>query len=818
MYDTRCKLLRMIPVILAMILLSFATQNSFANSTDYDGTWSSTLSCGPLLRPGPNPGGFSRPLSFSIDKGVGRFEETRGKNIIKWEMQINTKKASAVGYGSGGNRGFQFRLSGKITTDSTIILKGAIYADGNVHRDCTLTGLLGVPSSASIAGKAKSAAAQANVAAPIVQMPKPAPITQATKPAVSMPINITERPRALSFEDLKSVQTALQAAGYYSGVVDGIAGSRTEAAIAAWQSAQKMNPTGFTTESQFATLKKQAEVISSQSAKIEINRKPENSAIQRKIENPSASSLGLVNSQSTLQDKFSNQLGSQTAEKIFVGNAGDILLFTNEQPQAPHFFRRVTGEGAFRNNKMNICSVGSVRSLDGVFARYATRALSKLSMNISPQSSSPWTTACGAINANAKDDVIAVLRSDLIKSSPLQEQIFGALAEKKLRLFNQIDRSPFDLLIARREANGLALAAQLKAGTLNGLGLLATQTANMTVCATSGGDAEFVKKVVQDINASILAGKEPGPNPKLIFADIDDVFIRTKRDECGFVYGDGSTLKLMADAFQRDGFSVYLVQDVISKDKADALLAQVKTERAAATSRLSNDQAEQARRAEEERRIKLEQQAAELQAQAQRRIALEQQERLEEVRRANDEAARREELERIRRVVSSRGRAIQDTLDMRIRKHIASLVKEVADTKQRAKLGQVLTVAEQRALDARNEADRLVKDFPIWSQKVSQRAKEEWDFGDIKASLEDYGQAKWRGRTIEAISVRVETPMSNAVIGERTNDCTIFTWINDEEFKFWRQNLSSDCAAYEADFKKWANVNQFISQWKLPAN
>ena len=127
----------------------------------------------------------------------------------------------------------------------------------------------------------------------------------------------------------------------------------------------------------------------------------------------------------------------------------------------------------------------------------------------------------------------------------------------------------------------------------------------------------------------------------------------------------------------------------------------------------------------------------------------------------------------------------------------------------------VLTEQQQRELQVQFASARLDGQFAIWSQQISKSVKEEWEFGDIKASLEDYGQAKWRGRNIEAISVRVEFPMTNKVIGERMTGCTVFTWINDEEFSFWRQTASSACNAYEADFKPWAVANQFTSQWKL---
>jgi len=629
--------------------------------------------------------------------------------------------------------------------------------------------------------------------------------------------NTPPRPNALSYEDTVAIQAALKAAGLYSGVVDGLAGPGTEAAITAWQQAQKMTPTGVLTTAQLVMLKQQATPLPNRSTPPATVTVAPTRVTPNVIEEPT-SGQRMAGIKVALRDKFSSRIGVEVSERLFIGNDGDILLFTNEQPQAPNFFRRVTGEGAFRNNKMNVCSLGSARNLDETFARYSARALPKLLPSVSAQAPLPWSTSCSAIPGNSKDDVLAILRGDVVKDPSMQEQLSTALTEKKLRLFNQIDRSPFDLLMAQREVNARALQGQLRAGTLNGLGLLVTRTPNTVVCATKGQDAEYLKRVIADLNAGILMGKEPGLDPKLVFAEIDDLFLRTKRDECGFVFGDGPMLKLMAEAFERDGFLVSLLPVIMSKEKADELVAQLSTERAAASSRLSNDQAEQARRKEETQRLQSEQQAAELQRQAQRRIAIEQQERLDEARRANDENARREELERIRRVVASRGRAIQDTLDARIRKHIASLVKEVADTKQRAKLGQVLTQQEQRALDAKNESDRLEKDFPIWSREIGKNAKEEWEFADIKASLEDYGQAKWRGRSVEAISVRVHFPMSNAIIGERATGCTIFTWINDEEFKFWRQSMSSECANYESDFKKWTSANQFTSQWKLPGS
>ena len=615
--------------------------------------------------------------------------------------------------------------------------------------------------------------------------------------------------------DLSELQTILKDAGFYKSSIDGLYGPGMEAAISAWQKKQSVSQTGYLTPAQIVVVKQQQATNQAAASPTPSTYTPTAATLAAKPSDDPTAGLRVIGNKAQLRDKYTQRVGNLEAERLFMGNDSDILLFTNEQAQAPHFVRRVTGDGVFRDNKMTVCGVGNARSMDDVFARYATRTLLKANPGITPQSQMPWTNSCSSMSANSEDDVLAVLRSDLINYPALQEQLITALADRKLRWFNQIDRSPFDILLAQRSANERLLTAQLKAGKLDGVGLLATRTANTAVCAVRAEDAEYVKRAVADINLGILVDKKPGEDAKIYSADIDDVFVFTKRDQCGFVFGDGATLKMMSDAFERDGFVVSLVPVIVPKDKADALLAQLQTERAVSASRVSNDQTEQARLAQEALKRQAEQQAAELQRQSQRQVTLEQQQKLDEVRKQNDETARREELERIRKVVASRGRALQDVLDTRIRRHIGSVVQEVNETKRRAKLRQVLTEQQQAELTSRYETERLDGQFATWSQIISRNVKEEWEFGDIKASLEDYGQAKWRGRNIEAISVRVEFPMTNAVIGERMTGCTVFTWINDEEFRFWRQTASAACNAYDADFRTWAVANQFTSQWKL---
>ena len=554
------------------------------------------------------------------------------------------------------------------------------------------------------------------------------------------PAQREERQRfyALPIADMRAIQAALQAGGFNLSAIDGIYSPGMEAAIIAWQSRLGVSQTGFLTPAQIVALRQQQAAAEAAPAPTPLPTPtpplPSAPVLATPPSTDPAAGLRGMSVKAQLRDKFAPRIGTVDAERLFMGNDGDILLFSNEYARAPHFFRRVTGDGAFRDNKMVVCSVGNVRNMDDVFARYATRALLKAVPDVAPQSPTPWNTSCGALAANSQNDLLAVLRSDLINYPTLQDQLIAAMTAKYLRWFNQIDRSPFDILLAQREANARQLTAQMRAGTLDGMGLLATPTANTAVCATKAHDGEYVKRLVADINLGILVDKKPGEDPKIFIAEIDDVFVYTKRDQCGFVFGDGATLKLMSEAFERDGFAVSLVPVIVPKDKADALLAQLQSERAVARARVTNDQTEQARLAQDALRRQQEQQAAELQQQAQRQAALDQQQALEQASRRNDEAARREELARMRNVVASRGRALQDGLDARLRKHMVSVVQEVRDTKVRAQLGQVLSEQQQRELQVKYAADRLEREFPTWAQQLSKSVKEEWELGDIKAS------------------------------------------------------------------------------------
>ena len=278
-------------------------------------------------------------------------------------------------------------------------------------------------------------------------------------------------------------------------------------------------------------------------------------------------------------------------------------------------------------------------------------------------------------------------------------------------------------------------------------------------------------------------------------ADADAIFLAFKRHECTAAVAPAGILRDVMAGLIRDGFKVEVDAGVITADQLAAWKVMSAQE-------LADAQQKQKEATEAERQRETQQQAAE-----------QDQQKLDAQRRANDEAARREELDRMRAQVASRANAVADDFSKKIQRHIASVVTEVNDTKLRAKSGRVLSAREQADLQAKYAADRL--DFDTWPELVANLVKQGWEISPPQVGIEDYGRAQWKQRTIEAITVRMEFPIVNRVIGERKTVCEAFIFINDDEFQFIRQPQAVPCDDYARTFEQWAQANAFVSQWKL---
>jgi hypothetical protein len=263
----------------------------------------------------------------------------------------------------------------------------------------------------------------------------------------------------------------------------------------------------------------------------------------------------------------------------------------------------------------------------------------------------------------------------------------------------------------------------------------------------------------------------------LVATSANAIFLDLKKHDCFAAIAPAGALKAVAMALERDKITVEIDGGTLDSEK----LASWKV---LAAQDLLVEQEQQAKLLKAQREADAKQQAEDEQRQA-----------LEAERQKNDEAARQERIQEMRKLVASKANAVVDGFSDQLGSYMTTVRNEVASKQTSSR--QPLSI------------------FQPWTDAFATQIRQGWEFQAIKATVEDYGRAEWMNRTIEAISVRVEFPRMNRLIGEKQVDCIDFIWINDEEFGFRRNAKAVLCAKYGQEFFEWTQQNKFRSQWTL---
>ena len=101
--------------------------------------------------------------------------------------------------------------------------------------------------------------------------------------------------------------------------------------------------------------------------------------------------------------------------------------------------------------------------------------------------------------------------------------------------------------------------------------------------------------------------------------------------------------------------------------------------------------------------------------------------------------------------------------------------------------------------------------YPAWY--ADQRTKG-WIFESTVPAPKDYGMAKWKGRQIETVIAEIKVLMKNPDLGEYSETCWFAGYINDAEFKRYREPFVSECKNTEA-LDTWRGQHSFTTQWDL---
>lgn len=635
--------------------------------------------------------------------------------------------------------------------------------------------------------------------------------TPPTPTVKSTPDNATSN-KPITFaqtaDQIAEMQRWLNTLGYYKGVTDGILGPATIDAIARWRLSQNMSPEGFVTIEERERMRAQAVIRNKQSPDDKTKAPP----ILATPATPSVPPGAFLKSDepafAKVRENYINEIGREPVDNLLLGDPRDLVFLFNETATAPNGVRGLSGNITFKSNRIAICRVLDSNSplefIDYVKREWLTKGKMLANYEYQETRCSLDFSKAGAPKIATFDLFMIERRWLLTPDQELTQGIVDLIRRKVLSVYSIAEWPPFEILQQTRRSEAAQNLRSLKDGSLAGFGMLVIPNNSNVFCGSEAEDRRVLIEVANQLNRSILEpSRRMVGDATLLQSSADDVFVSVKRNACGFVLGEAQFLGTINSALVRDGIESDLAPLWLSPAKFDELVKDVQSRAALAKTKLEKEQQQQRLASEQ---LERDREAA--------RIKQEEQRRLEIARRARDEEARRQELERMRKLVASRAQAVMGVFDGRLRAHLSSVKRQLDELKS-SPLHRPLTDEDRIKSDQQRSRERLPAGFSAFTKWQFERAKEEWEFGDTKTVLEDYGLAKWRSRMIEAIAVRVELPMINRIIGERKTECVMFAWINDEEFSMLRQHLVAPCSDFDQAFKDWSSKNEFKSQWKM---
>lgn len=141
--------------------------------------------------------------------------------------------------------------------------------------------------------------------------------------------------------------------------------------------------------------------------------------------------------------------------------------------------------------------------------------------------------------------------------------------------------------------------------------------------------------------------------------------------------------------------------------------------------------------------------------------------------------------------------------------------------------GELRAEYEERATGAQKDIADLVREavqtgkpgslapmFPQMQEHLSTVVADRWVITGTQDILDDYGTAKWQGRDVEAVLVRILTQRENALLGLYASDCVVMGYLIDREFRINRDPIEAACSD-EATLAEWAQGRGLKSVWNL---
>lgn len=424
---------------------------------------------------------------------------------------------------------------------------------------------------------------------------------------------------------------------------------------------------------------------------------------------------------------------------LLEGNVDDVVFLYNSSGNSPHVLKNLKGDIVFEKSAADVCIFPP--STDASGARIARSALAPYGLETISVDAKP----CSPERLKALD-VVMVQRASLFRGAPGDAR--ELLRQVEIGTFRQLFTLSAADLAAKKE-RARALAATINEQSRSGFGLVLLDNSSSVICAIVTDDLAAHELLL--MKQKQLIRSEINASPVVQATTLDSAFSGVKRNKCAAVYASSENLKVLVDAFDRDGTGYRLSE--VWFDPAD--ISQAKESIAQ----------EQARLYERQRA------AAEAAA-----LALQ---------RAESEAREK------------------DAVRARLRAENGPKAEAAAST-----IGNEV----KSALNAPGDWARVA--YPSFFAWMDEKLADKWEVFSINTGLSDYGTVEWKGRSLELGASQVDIRLRNRFLGEYKDYCFVFIKLFDYEFQMSRDPAVFSCENVRK-ISAWKASRQFKSLWTV---
>jgi hypothetical protein len=445
----------------------------------------------------------------------------------------------------------------------------------------------------------------------------------------------------------------------------------------------------------------------------------------------------------------------KTSKNAFLidGDPKDLVLMFNSSPQAPHVTINLSGGIEFDNSAAKTClyQPNFAKSLIYILRQNLLKyRLNNIEIDSSECSRSNLLTY----------DLIAVERGEFAKLSPeVSMALYSELEMGRFKSLETITSAQLAQIPAEQAKLRSRNEGYIEGGLEPGYGIVFAGPQVDSFCMVVKDKEKAHRTTLLDNIEQLtfeFGSKEPVP---LLKANLEEAYKAFQHRECQAIYSSASELKNVLSALKRNDVSYSVSSVWITEDQV-----------------LAADKAIE----EAENRAKQEQQAYLTKLETDKKLK---------------ESLQKEEM--------ATAKKRQEALQAQYGKVATASAADIANV--------VREVTAVRPDWQQTEAYNEFKYFSTWYQNLVQSR---WELQSYNSEVYDYGQAIWKGRSMETSFVMVLIQLRNRILGEYKKACFVFARMKDTEFNMIRDTMEVNCGQARR-ISDWQKARNFESLWRV---